>query len=493
MSNLTLRLKTLERKLQKHQGRNKSQFKEIKWQNWCDMVRETKINSGGKVISFVPYDYQVKCIELIEDNYLNVIAKGRQLGLSQIVCSWLLYRAVTEPGFTAVVISKTQNDTSLLAARIKQMAGQLSDYFVLENESKQHLKILNAGQIFFRNSTINSCRGIDSVSAIFFDEAAFIQDLPLIFSAATPALAMVGNRARIIFASTPNGLQNCPFGDRLISNNPDGTDAIQICQDIRDQKLEPHQHFIDDTGTCKQFIHWRCHPLYSKNDTYIEDIAKRLNEPISKVAQEYDLSFLDVADAVFTAEIVKNCRTSTEPVFEPDSIVYIGADFAGAGNDFTVFTVFQKVMQENGDSYIELLHMYRQQKGTIDSHILALSDLIEQYDPLSVSIETTGGLGLVALQRLAVEHRNISFNDIKTTNATKLNMIEQLRYSLEKKWILYHEKRFSKLTGELLNFRRLDQTRLGAGGNGHDDIVMSVAFAVDGFFIHSKGKGKGDT
>lgn len=487
------RISYLQKKIDKHIGKGKSHLKPITWTNWVDMVKDTKINSGGRVVPFIPYDYQIKCIDLIEKNYLNVIAKGRQLGLSQIVCSWLLFRAITEPGFTAVIISKTQNDTSMLAGRIKQMAGQLSDYFDLENESLMHLKIRNAGQLFFRNSTINSCRGIDSVSCIFFDEAAFIPDLPLIFSAATPALSMVGNRARIIFASTPNGLQNCPFGDRLISNNFDGIDPIEKCQEIREGKIAPHQYFIDEIGTCKQLIHWRCHPIYSKRPNYIEEIAKRLNEPISKVAQEYDLSFTDVADAVFTAEIVRPCRTTQELTYDNNCLIYIGADFASSGKDYTVFTVFQEVqLEEELEPTLELIHMYRQQKGTIDSHILALGDLIDEYGAFAVGIETTGGLGLVALQRLAIDYRDVQFNDIKTTNASKLNMIEQLRYCLEKQWLLFNEKRFSKFTNELLNFRRLDDVRLGAGGNGNDDIVMSSSFAIDSWFKYSKGKGKGN-
>lgn len=478
MSSLQATLKRIE-KYKASLVTNQSKFKPIPWTSWVEMAESTLISSGGKFTQFKPYDYQVQAIKDIEANYLSVVVKGRQLGLSQIVCTWLLYRAITEPGFTAIVISKTQGDTSILAARIRQMAGQLSDYFEMENDSLLQLKVKGAGQIFFRNSKIDACRGIDSVSALVFDEAAFIDELPLIFSAASPALSMVGDNARIIFLSTPNGIEGCPFAERLISNNAEGIDPLAICEDIRESRIAPYQSYVDEIGTAKIFIHWKSHPIYSARPNYIENIALRLNEPISKVRQEYDLSFNDNETSLFSAEIISQCRTDELPE-GGSGLYFIGVDMAGQGNDYTVFTIFKQLVDDEGNTKLELTEMYRKKDGTTDSHIIALSDLIRKYDAFKVGIEVNS-IGQVVYERISVMHRDVEFKDIRTTNSSKLIMLEQLKYALEKSYIKYNEKKFSKLTNELLGYKNIDG-KLGAVGKFNDDIVMSTVMAVDAWF-----------
>jgi hypothetical protein len=438
------------------------------------------IPSGNNVVRFNPYEYQLKTVAAIEEQKCSQIVKGRQLGISQIITTWMLYRAVTEPAFTGVVLSKTQQDTSQLAGRMREMAAQLSDYFTLANESLLQLKVVGGGQIFFRNSTIDACRGIPSVSVLFFDEAAFVDNIKLIYSAATPALAMCGDDARIIMASTPNGITGNYFGETLVSNCEN--DPIETMDRIRAGELEPYHDLVDKAGWRKIFIHWKAHPIYGKNPNYIEDTASALNEDISNVRREYDLSFHDVQEVIFDSSLVKGCRYSEDfdKEIDPEKLHFVGVDCAFGGEDYFVSLVGKETFNEQDEPCLELVDMYRKNKGSTDSHIVAVSDQIERYDAFGIVIEDNGG-GVVVQERLSTDYSDRVVKGHTTTNKSKTRLIEQLKFVMQRGWLRYQERKFKNLTTELLNFRKKGE-KMEAAHGFHDDTVMALALLVESWY-----------
>ncbi len=469
------RLARIEYKLKKLQTNNKSSLKPIDFHDWFEMAEKVLVRCGTKVVNFKPYDYQLSTIDLIAKNKVSLVVKGRQLGITQIVATYFLYRAITEPSFTGVIISKTGNDTGIIALRIKEIANQLSDYFKLSSDSLLHLKIIGGGQIFFRNSKVDACRGIDSVTAILFDEAGFIKDIDLIYSASSPALSLAGDDARIIFVSTPNGLEGNFFGEFLLSNAGD-RDPLEICEKIRQKELKPFYSYIDDVGCAKAFVHWRSHPVYRLRDNYIEDMARELNQPISTVQQEYDLAFNLVEESVFTLSEIDNCRVDHLPEID-NSIYFAGCDASYVKDrDYFVFPVFKECYKDDGTTFIELVDVYRSNQGTVDTHTLYVTDMIRKYGIHAVGIETNS-IGQIVYERLALQNRDVDFTKILTTNTTKTIMIERLKYFMSVGRIKWNTQKFKVLTKELLNFRSSDGV-LKASGKGNDDFVMAIAFAV---------------
>jgi len=49
------------------------------------------------------------------------------MGLSELVCNYFLWKALSDPAFCGVVFSKTQADTSNLAKRIKRLINQFGN------------------------------------------------------------------------------------------------------------------------------------------------------------------------------------------------------------------------------------------------------------------------------------------------------------------------------------------------------------------------------
>lgn len=262
-------------------------------QAWADFARQTKIRSGRNIVPFDPYDYQILVSDLIDSHYATVITKVRQLGLTELVASKFLFKAVNNPAYLAVVFSKTEADTNNIAKRVRQMALSHPEIELL-SDSVQEIAIRNGGRILFKPSTINAGRSLESVSDILFDECAFVRDISEIYGAALPSTSMVGDDARIIILSTPNGKSGFYY-DQLASNNGD-RDILKICKQVREGEIAPVQHWTDEEGWCKVVLHWRAHPIYSKVSGFLDRIKKKMRITEAQLQREYNLSFDDAEE-----------------------------------------------------------------------------------------------------------------------------------------------------------------------------------------------------
>ena len=60
--------------------------------NWVDFARLTSIRSGGNIIPFDPYPYQIELVNMMLERSVCIV-KSRQLGISETVCCYMLWRA----------------------------------------------------------------------------------------------------------------------------------------------------------------------------------------------------------------------------------------------------------------------------------------------------------------------------------------------------------------------------------------------------------------
>jgi hypothetical protein len=300
---------------------------------WCDFASICKIRSGNKLVNFIPYDYQIKLIEEIEKHQTTIICKTRQLGITETIVNYFLHKAITNEGYLAVIFSKTQSDTSNIAKRIRKQIDYLTDYCKLITNSLTDLEFQNKGRILFRNSTPNGARGLESVSDILFDESSFIDDIDEIYKSAIPCTTIVGKNAKIIILSTPNG-QSGFYYDKLSSNN-NNIDILEICEQIKQEKLPPYYYFTDNNNNLKFFIHWLGHPLFNKQrDTYLSDIKKQFDLTEETINQEYNLSFISSEKFVFNSLLIKKCAIGKKEENIKEGInYYIGLDTSTVGCD----------------------------------------------------------------------------------------------------------------------------------------------------------------
>lgn len=437
--------------------------------NWTDFARICKIRSGAKVTYFNPYDYQEILVNQIETHPTTVITKTRQLGLTETVTNYFLWKACKNEGYLAVIFSKSQTDTSNIAKRIRRQIDSLCEFVHTKTDSLTDIEIAGGGRILFRNSTPNGARGLESVSDILYDEASFVDEIEEIYAASIPTTTVAGEDARIIILSTPNG-QSGWYWDKLTQNNGD-RDILDICDEIKAQRIDPLQYWTDDNGWSKFIIHWLGHPKYSQQaDTYLSEVKRRFELPEEKIEQEYNLSFTHSEVVVFPSSLIReNAKGNYEELIESDGIYFMGIDTSLLGNDYTVAVILKLV-----DGVYYLVKMYRQRKKSHEYNIYHIAELINQYKPVIVGIETNSH-GQIYYEQLLQQCPNTELQGIKTTANSKPVMVNKLQLAMEQHLLLYPTDKL--IIEEMLSFRQVG-TKLEAIEGKHDDIIMALAFSI---------------
>ena len=490
------KLRSLERKLSKVSSKFKtideSALKPLP-DSWDKFVRLLKIRSGGKVVTFEPYPYQEKIIREYERSS-TILVKSRQLGLSELTLSYMLFHACRNEGFTVLIVSLTVQDSGILAKRCAYMLQSLDEYVVLESDSLLYIKIRDGGEIYFRSGRgqSNPGRGIPSISHAMIDEAAVIDNLEEAVNAIIPATSMVGDDARLFIISTPNGRTGY-YSERLTQVCPS---AFEICDQIRTQAIEPFQIRRDEKSKMSVcFVSWREHPVYGKNPNFLEEKSLAMGLTASAVSQEYDLNFSVSEANVFSTDLVYQFKGNVVPekVAEDGSLYYIGIDTAsGNGGDFLIAQVFKCVYDTDGRERFEMVQQYRSNKNSMQGYVYDLVELFEAFEPFVVAYESNG-TGKLYADELARLYPIPTYHKVVTTRASKEAMIENIKYLVETDRIkLPSEGAYSKqICKELLNYK-LDADGRMSGGKSNDDCVMALAISCDGISQYGIGKGKQD-
>lgn len=221
--------------------------------------------SGGSVARFLPYWFQTDLIRRIHNGQNIFILKSRQIGISETVSSYLLNRALTEPGFTAVVISKSQKDSSDLAIRVKFMADSIvGENLEYTTESTKKLSWKGRGTIHFLPATKKGGRGIPACSVLFLDEAAFIDGVEDIYQGAAPSLTKLGRAGKIIVNSTPDTEADW-FGRRWTSKLPSNWYEY-----VENREFTTLQALLDEIPGKwgRVVLHYSMHPEYGKDPSW---------------------------------------------------------------------------------------------------------------------------------------------------------------------------------------------------------------------------------
>ena len=447
--------------------------------HFSPMVR---VESSGSVVQFNPYDYQSELIRTIDENSHTVVVKSRQMGISESICCYLLMRAATEPGFSAIVFSKTLDDSGLLGRRIRNMAqslGSLCPEFSSESDKKLAFKRL--GTISFLPGTSRSARGIASVSVIFFDEAAFIDEIDGIYQAAMPTLSMVGDKAKVIFNSTPNGRSGL-FYRLMISGPDDKKKAIQACKEIgvasnniqSFERLERHTQSWVTKNWAKVFLHWRVHPIYGKDPDWADKTRVDRQLTQSQWDQEYELAFSEGSTSVFPPELVESAAIGdwAEPVSGRSYVMGIDPAFGGADS------FVAQVWSVHRGQY-SLVSEYSAARTSKTININRVIELVDKYKPINCNIEVNSGGGII-LEDLIKKRSRINWGEVSTGNRSKIENTDRLVLMLERQQLEFPED--SNLNKEMPHFveqigakmRATTRTRSAESGF-HDDSVMACA------------------
>ncbi|MEL6164431.1 MAG: terminase family protein, partial [Cyanobacteria bacterium J06628_3] len=421
---------------------------------------------------FKAYEYQKIIIELAKQYPNMVILKSRQMGITQCIVSKFLQDAIINPAASSIAFMRNGEDASAISRRTRQMLLSIPEYAQSDNDNVQYLKIKGGGDIYFKNSSREGSRSLDSITNCLFDESAFVENIAQIYAASSPSSALSGDKVSRFIVSTPSAKSGW-FWDKINQDNGN-VDIEQLAVDVSKGKVYKDipgvYWFIDKANCCKLILHFLAHPIYSKFDDYLAYRLEQDGTDNETVQREYNLRFVDSAVAVFDSALVrKNAIGSYEELIDTDAEYYAGLDCSTIGNDYTVFSIIKYK-----DNKYSLVHLYRKRQETSEYHIYKISELIQKFKPI-IGVEITGGVGQIYLESLQTLFPFAKIHSVRTTGDSKPIMVNRLKLLLEKQLFFYPQN--SLIIGELLSFRK-DGHKLQAAPSKNDDIVMSVAFAL---------------
>ena len=289
---------------------------------YCTIQHPTK----GK-IKFDLYNFQENCLKNFKDNDYNIILKSRQLGISTLTAGYSLWLMLFNSDKNILVIAKDKDTAKNLVTKVRVMYAGLPSWLktAVDEDNKLSLRFKNGSQIKAVAATGEAGRS-EALSLLVLDEAAFIDKVDTIWTAAQQTLATGGN---CIALSTPNGVGNW-F----------------------------HRQWMDAEAGSNRFntirLHWTDHP---DRDEYWRKEQDKILGP-SQAAQECDADFLTSGQSVVDPQILQWYKENTvkapileegidrnlwvweQPDYTKDYIVV--ADVSrGDGSDYSACQVFE--------------------------------------------------------------------------------------------------------------------------------------------------------
>ena len=160
------------------------------------------------LIPIVMYDYQKEIVQLITDNRRVAVVTSRQAGKTTVAAAVILhYILFNEHKLVGLLANKGDSAREILD-RIKIAYEALPKWLqqgVIE-WNKGSVEFENGSKIIAAATSSSAIRG-KSVSFLYIDETAFVENWEEFFAAVLPTISS-GKTTKILMTSTPNGLNH---------------------------------------------------------------------------------------------------------------------------------------------------------------------------------------------------------------------------------------------------------------------------------------------
>jgi hypothetical protein len=192
-------------------------------------------DTPGIVIPFTLWPRQVQTLTAFLSYRLLVVLKARQLGLSWLVLAYAVWKMVFNPGYTVIVLSKTEDDAKELVRRVKFILEKLPLWIIRDRKDvagnfagPTFTSTTETITIFHRNSEPSALKSMPAApgagrtftaNLVILDEWAYQQWAYEIWASAYPTI-------------------NRPGGGQVIgvSSNKRGSLFEVICQQAMEEK-----------------------------------------------------------------------------------------------------------------------------------------------------------------------------------------------------------------------------------------------------------------
>ena len=307
-------------------------------------------------MTFNLYPFQEKVLKVLQRHDYCIINKSRQLGISTLTSSYALWMMLFEQDKNVLVLATTQATAKNMVTKVRFAYDNLPSWMQMpvQEHNRLSLRLKNGSQIKAVSAATDSARS-EAVSLLVIDEAAFIDKIEEIFTAAQQTLATGG---RCIALSTPNGVGNWFHKEYTRAQ-------------LSENRFTPIS------------LPWTVHP--ERDQAWRDEQTAQLGPRAA--AQECDCDFTTSGDTVIDPNILNFYQENTiqEPIErtgpnhaywiwnypDPMKTYMIVADVArGDGKDFSTFHVIET-------QTVDQVAEYKDQVATKDFARMLVSKAIE--------------------------------------------------------------------------------------------------------------------
>ena len=224
------------------------------------------------MIPFHLFQFQERTLTEFDKERYNIVLKSRQTGISTLVAGFSLWKMLFNSDYNILIIATKQEVAKNLVTKVRYMNDNLPSWLkqTAIEDNKLSLRYSNGSQIKATSAAGDAGRS-EALSLLVFDEAAFIDKIDSIWTAAQQTLATGGD---CIALSTPNGVGNW-FHRMWVDAEAGG-----------------------EFNTIK--LHWTVHP--ERNQEWRDEQEKLLGP--KGAAQECDCDFVSSGDTVIDPQLL---------------------------------------------------------------------------------------------------------------------------------------------------------------------------------------------
>ena len=427
------------------------------------------------------YDYQKEIALAITDNRRVTVNTSRQAGKTTTAVAIILHYVLFNDYKTVALLANKGDAAREILDRIKIA------YEALPKWLQQGVIEWNKGSVEFENgckiiagATSSSAIRGKSISFLYIDETAFVENWDEFFASVFPTISS-GNTTKILFTSTPNGLNH----------------FYKTCEGARENR----------NGYIYIEVPWQRVP--GRDDKWKKETLEGMDFDMQKFSQEFECNFLGSSGTLIEGSKLKNL-VSRNPVGETqfmkvyeqpekDHVYACIVDVSrGKGLDYSAFHIIDVtsmpykqacIYRDNTITPIDYAEIiYRTIKRYNDAYtLIEVNDIGEQVAEVlhyEFEVETlmfTESAGRSG-KRISTGFSKNSDKGVRTTKSVKSVGCNMLKMLIEQDQLIIND---FQTINELSTFSRRGVSYEAESGC-HDDLVMGLvlfAWMTDQLFF----------
>ena len=421
------------------------------------------------LIPIALYDYQKEIVDKITNNRRVTVVTSRQAGKTTTAVAVILHYIIFNEHKTVALLANKGDAAREILDRIKIA------YEALPKWLQQGVMEWNKGSVEFENgckiiagSTSSSAIRGKSISFLYIDETAFVENWDEFFASVFPTISS-GETTKMLYTSTPNGLNH----------------FYKTCQGAKE----------DSNGFEYVEVPWQKVP--GRDDAWKQETLAAMDFDKQKFNQEFECGFLGSSGTLIDGAKLKTLVTQRPIAETPQMKVYeqpvkdhiycLIADVSrGKGLDYSAFHVIDVttmpykqvfVYRDNTISPIDyastihnVLKRYNDAYTLVEINDIGgqVTDLLHHEFECETMLltESAGRSG----KRLSTGFSKNADKGIRTTKSVKAVGCNMIKMLIEQDQIIIND---FDTVNEFSTFSRRGKTYQAESGR-HDDLVMGL-------------------